>query len=207
LIETFPDIIQNTPAWFEIRKGLATASRFSDILAKGKGLSRAKYMRQLAGEIITGNPMNSVSTWAMKRGHEEEVRSRSEYAFLFNTKIERVGFVRNGRKGCSPDGLAEGGMVEFKSAEPDIQIEIIERSIEDPDYFPTEHKAQTQGNLWVCEREWIDIFYPSQGDIPAYRKRILRDPGYIATLARAVDEFNAELDELVHKIRSYTTEA
>ena len=208
MIETFPEIVQNTAEWFDIRKGLATASRFSDILAKGKGLSRAKYMRQLAGEIITGRPMNTVKTWAMDRGHVEEERARAEYAFLFNTRLQRVGFVRNGRKGCSPDGLVDGepGMAEFKSGEPDIHIEVIERSIAEPDFYPTEHKAQTQGNLWVCEREWIDIFYPSQGDIPAFRKRIVRDPKFIAELSRAVDEFNAELDELVARIKSYVTE-
>ena len=43
---------QGTPEWFAARVGIPTASRFSDILAKGEGKTRGRYLRDLAAEII-----------------------------------------------------------------------------------------------------------------------------------------------------------
>ncbi len=49
---------QGTDAWRLLRLGIPTASCFADVLAKGKGggesLTRGRYMRTLAAEIVTG---------------------------------------------------------------------------------------------------------------------------------------------------------
>ena len=110
----------------------------------------------------------------------------------------RVGFVRNGRKGCSPDALLGiAGMLEIKTKLPHLLNDVILK-----DEFPPEHKAQCQGGLWVCEREWIDIaiYWPG---LPLFRKRAYRDEAYIANLAAEVNRFNVELLETVEKISSY----
>lgn len=189
---------QGTEDWFIARAGIPTASKFSTVMAKGEGKTRAKYMRQLAGEIITGKPMESFSNGHMERGHVMEPEARDLYSFATDTAPEQVGFIRNGRKGCSPDSLVgSNGMLEIKSKLPDLLIECIER-----DDFPPEHRAQCQGALWVAEREWIDIvvYWP---EMPVFIKRAYRDEKYISDLSKAVDAFNDELSQLVERVRAY----
>jgi hypothetical protein len=67
---------QNSPEWLRARMGIPTASAFSDVLAKGEGKTRRTYMLKLAGELITGEPMESFSNAHTERGHllEEEAR-------------------------------------------------------------------------------------------------------------------------------------
>lgn len=193
---------QGTPEWFAARAGIPTASMFATVMASGKGggesKTRAKYMRQLTGEIITGKPMEGFTNSHMERGHVMEPEARDLYSFATDTTPELVGFIRNGNKGCSPDSLiGYNGMLEIKSKLPDLLIECLER-----DDFPPEHKSQCQGALWVAEREWIDIvvYWP---DMPVFIKRAYRDEPYIATMAKAVETFNEELAAMVERVRSY----
>ena len=193
---------QGTDEWFLARAGIPTASQFATVMASGRGggesKTRAKYMRQLAGEIITGKPMEGFTNAHMERGHAMEPEARDLYSFATDTAPQQVGFIRNGQKGCSPDSLVgTNGMLEIKTKLPDLLIECLER-----DDFPPEHRAQCQGALWVAEREWIDIvvYWP---EMPVFIKRAYRDETYISNMAAAVETFNAELAELVERIRAY----
>ena len=49
-MKIYTDIIQGTPEWHAVRCGKVTASRFSDVLAKGEGKTRLSYMKQLRAE-------------------------------------------------------------------------------------------------------------------------------------------------------------
>lgn len=192
---------QGTDEWLEARMGIPTSSKFSTVMAKGQGKTRDKYMRQLAGEILTGKPMEHFTNGHMDRGHEMEPDARNLYAFMQDAEPELVGFIRNGQKGCSPDSLVgESGMVEIKTKLPDLQIECLLA-----DRLPPEHKAQCQGNLWVAEREWIDFvsYWPG---LPLFVKRSYRDEEYLKTLASEVDRFNDDLADLVERIRNITPE-
>lgn len=189
---------QNTPEWLACRLGLPTASEFSTVMAKGEGKTRSTYMRKLAGEIITGEPMESYQNAAMERGKIMEDEARTAYELLHNVDCDRVGFVRNGNKGCSPDSLiGDAGGLEIKTAAPHIQIDRLMRGD-----LPPEHKAQVQGALWVCEREWWDFvsYWPR---LPLFVTRVFRDEEYIKKMAGEVHAFNTELAELVAKIRQY----
>lgn len=195
---------QGTEEWHLARAGIPTSSMFATVMASGRSggpsLTRAKYMRQLAGEVITGKPMESYSNGHMERGHEMEPEARELYAFATDTAPEQVGFIRSGQKGCSPDSLiGTAGMLEIKTKLPDLVIECWER-----DDFPPEHKAQCQGALWVAEREWIDIvvYYPA---MPVFIKRAFRDEAYIAEMSKAIDTFNGELAAMVERVRAYGT--
>lgn len=197
------DMEQGSEAWFKARCGMPTASMFKTVLASGRGgedsKTRGKYLRQLAGERLTGVPMETYSNGHMDRGKIMEDEARDGYAFLKNVDPQRVGFIINGPKGCSPDSLiGANGMLEIKTVLPDILIEKLLKGT-----FPPEHKAQTQGGLWVAEREWIDlcVYWPK---LPPFIIRETRDEVYIRALARAVDEFNAELAEIVERVRSYS---
>ena len=189
---------QGEPEWFAARAGIATASNFADILAQGKGLTRAKYMRRLAGERITGEAEATYTNAAMERGKEMEAEARDWYAFTREVAPQQVGFVVNGRIGCSPDSLigSDGGL-EIKTAIPSVLIEAILRND-----FPPEHKAQVQGSLMVAEREWWDlvIYWPK---MPKFVVRAVPDKPYLENLRGEIARFNDELDALVEKIKKY----
>lgn len=193
---------QGSAEWFACRAGLPTASEFHTVMAKGRdggaSLTRKTYMLKLAGEILTGEPMENYSNVHMERGKIMEEEARDAYAFMKDSDPLRVGFIRNGDTGCSPDSLiGESGLLEIKTKLPHLLIDCLLK-----DEFPPEHKAQCQGALWVSGREWIDIavYWPK---LPLFVKRATRDEGYIANLAGAVSHFNAELKLTVEKIRRY----
>lgn len=200
-----PEILtceQGSADWFAARLGLPTASEFKTIIGVKKDarekVTRAAYMRKLAGELITGEPMESYQNAHMERGKVMEDEARDFYALAHDVEPQRVGFIRSGRKGCSPDSLiGTNGGLEIKTALPHIQIERLESG-----ELPPEHRAQVQGNLWIAEREYWD-FCSYCPRLPLFVVRIHREDGYIATLAGAVKQFNEELDELVERIRRY----
>jgi hypothetical protein len=168
-------------------------------MAKGKGgaesVTRKKYLYQLAGERITGEPAENFTNAHMQRGHAMEDEARKLYSFMTDEEPTLVGFVKNGNVGCSPDSLLGNvGVLEIKTKQPNVLIEAILRG-----EFPPEHKAQCQGILWVSEREWCDLFayWPK---MPPFIWRAERDNGYIANLAGEVARFNDELDALVETI-------
>lgn len=210
-VETI-QVAQGTDEWIAARVGKVTASRFSDVLAGGTGKVRNLYMRKLAGEIITGQQMWSYQNEDMVDGNRVEPDARALYSMLTDKDVEEVGFgilgkgARNGsnalvgRVGASPDGLiSTDGMVELKRQAPHLLIERIYGGGESNTEL---HMAQSQGNLWVFEREWIDlaVYYPK---MPMWRRRIKRDDNYINRLRLGVEVFVEELDQMVEKIKRY----
>lgn len=195
------DIQQGTPEWLAVRAGLPTSSKFADVIAKkgprgGIPKGRQTYMYKLAGEIITGDPMDTYTNAHMDRGSEREAESRNLYAFLRDVEVCEVGFIKNGNCGASPDGLVgDSGMWENKDALAHIQIERLLKN-----ELPSEHKAQCQGQLMVAEREWVDFMSHCRG-LPPLIVRVYRDEDYITELRAGVDMFVDELNELVEKIR------
>lgn len=201
--EIFHDLEQGSIEWFEARAGLPTASEFKTVQASGKGggesITRAKYLRTLAGEILTGEPAPSGYTNDhMARGHEQEDDARRLFSLITDLEPIRVGFVREGRAGCSPDSLiGENAGLEIKCAIPAVQIERLQLG-----RLPPEHVAQVQGSLWVTGRQhWHFVSYCPR--LPPLIVKVERDEMYIANLAKAVEAFNEELDSIVDAIRTY----
>jgi hypothetical protein len=197
---------QGTPEWFAARAGIPTASEFHTVMAVGpkggKSATRVAYLNKLAGEILTGEPMATYTNADMERGKLMEDEARDLYAFQYSVEPQRVGFVRNGNKGASPDSLVgENGGLEIKSAAAHIQIaRLLDGEL------PSEHKAQVHGNIWVCEREWWD-FCSYCPKLPLFRVRVYRDESYIQKLANEVELFNIELQQTVDYIRCYGQKA
>jgi hypothetical protein len=200
---TIFDVEQNTPEWIACRIGIPTASQFHTVMARGRSGSnsktRLKYMRQLAGERITGEPMESFSNGFTDRGHAMEAEARAFYALMKDVEPQQVGFIRNGHEsqycGCSPDALiGNDGMLELKSKSPHVLIEVLEIN-----EAPSEHLQQIQGQLWVAEREWCDLccYWPK---MPKFIKRVFRDENYIRDMSITVKDFNDELQELTQRM-------
>ncbi len=191
MIEIF-DCPQNSPEWYAARLGIPTASEFGTILAKGKGGAESKtrrtYLLKLLGERITGDPMYSYSNDHMERGKEMEDEARSMYEFMTDLEARRVGFIRNGKVGCSPDSLVgEEGLLEIKTKLAHLQLDVLLSG-----EVPSEHFPQLQGQLWVSERKWVDFvsYWPKTRP---FIKRVYRDDAYIQALAKAVEQFENEL--------------
>jgi hypothetical protein len=188
---------QGTLEWFAARMGIPTASMFGTVCAKGEGKTRATYMHKLAGEILTGEPMDSISNAHMERGHAMEPDARNLYAMMHDADPELVGFIRDGRAGASPDALiGADGLLEIKTKLPHLQIEAILA-----DKLPAAHRKQVQGQLWIAAREWCDFvsYWPG---LPLFVVREYRDEKLIAEIAAEVDHFNSALDCIVAKIRT-----
>lgn len=191
---------QNSPEWFEFRRGIPSASKFQCLLANSadrKG--RRTYMYDLAGEILSGECAESYTNPFMERGKATESEARDWYAFATDADLIRVGAVRSPFLGavCSPDSLiGNDGGLEIKTRMARLQIELLEA-----DQLPNEHKAQVQGAMWILGRPWWDFVSYSR-NIKPFKVRVHRDDAYIATLAVAVREFNEELKALVERERN-----
>jgi hypothetical protein len=201
MIQTY-DCEQGSPDWHHCRLGIPTASEFKSILAKGEGKMRRTYMMKLIGERMTGEPAENYTNGHMERGKAMEDEARRAYCVTQNADPIRIGFVRNGNVGCSPDSLlGTDGLLEIKTKLPHLQLEAIFAG-----KLPPEHQAQVQGQLWVAERDFVDFvsYWPR---LPLFVKRVYRDEAYIKTLAAEVQKFCDELDIYHDQIRRYAEAA
>lgn len=194
--------------WWEVRRGIPTASEFSNILTPSKGeLSKqaeAYACRLIADRFDTfyGHTDEYVSA-AMKNGSLMEPEARRYYEFDRDTEVEQVGFVLtdDGRFGCSPDSLvgAEGGL-ELKSPAPHTHV----RYLLD-DCLPLEHKCQVHGCMIVTGRDWWDFMSYVPG-FPKLLLRVERDD-FTDKLAKALDDFDMLYRDLYQRIVAGREEA
>lgn len=200
-------VLQRSDEWFQQRCGLATASRFKDILARiksGEAAIRKNYKAQLVVERLTGIVQESYTNQAMQYGADTEPQARAAYEFMSGNQVEELGFVQHSEllAGCSPDGLigTEGG-IEIKCPfQSSVHIETLLNGM------PPEHMAQIQGALWITGRAWWD-FVSFDARLPVhlqlYVKRIERDVKYITDLEADVVQFLDEVSELVQRLEKH----
>lgn len=205
------DFDQGSPEWHEARRGISTASNFSSVMAESKEMAmRTKYLRRLVIERYSGRVMETFKSSRMDDGHRQEPLIRNAYAFMTDNQPTRVGFVRRtltsgARVGCSPDSfLGDDGILEIKSADPDILLGFIESN-----RFPPVHKHQCQGALWVCKRRWVAIAIgcfpddPPPIPFPLFIKVAERDEAYIGEIAVKVEKFDREVGESLERFTRY----
>lgn len=166
---------------------------------------RSKYMRRLVAERLTGKPMETFATgsWAknLERGHEQEPYARMAYEARTGVIVNEVGIIDHASLmvACSPDGLIDDdGGAEIKSVIPTTQLETILGGA-----YPTTHKPQVQGSLWVTKRRWWD-FCSFSPDMPEkhrlYVFRVYRDEEYIKTIETEVITFLADMDKMLAQL-------
>jgi hypothetical protein len=197
---------QGSDEWKGLRLGLPTASRFGAIMADSEEkVGRTKLMQLLAGEILTGAPMETFSNAAMKHGVEVEPEALEHYAFVRGVEVARVGFIKRTIPllagslvvGCSPDGLVGAdGIVQCKRMQPDLLVALV-----DGGKVPMGHRPQLQGEMWVAGRRWADLkfYYPGMPVSPTFRFE--RDEAYIGQLRNEVERFAWDLRKLVARVR------
>lgn len=182
---------QNTLEWLQLRLGIPTASVFDKILtpAKRQRSAQAEHlMDRLIFEWMTGEAAEDEARRAtewMQRGIEEEDAAIAAYEFDADAQTEPGGFftIDSGLAGASPDRLVgKEGLLEIKCPLGPTQVGAWRRGVE------VDHLCQIQGQLWIAEREWVDLFsyHPK---LPLTAKRVYRDEEFIKDLALAVHDF------------------
>jgi len=198
--QTFYDCEQGSEEWFELRRGIVTASMFDAVMAKGRGnsesLTRRKYMLTLIGERLTGETQDSYTNAHMERGKIMEAEARELYSMVSRNEVKQIGFIKFGDDiGASPDGIImKDGCLEIKTKLPHLHLDCLLR-----DEVPSEHIKQIQGQLWVADRQWCDFvsYWPS---LPIFIKRIERDNEHIRKISNYVSNFLQQMYELMDKI-------
>ena len=212
LVEFFDEVPQLSEEWFELRRGIPTASRFADVMASSdEAKMRTKYLYRLAGELVSGETAETFRNEAMDRGVMMEPAARAYYERTHLVDVERVGFVKRtvrplvlGAKefviGASPDGLiGKRKALEIKTMRPELLMAQKQRGAP-----PPEHRAQCQGTMLVADLDEVDLllFYDGRKGPMALKFTMTRDDVYIAKLRDALDAFSYELRQLVAQWRN-----
>jgi putative phage-type endonuclease len=194
---------QRTTEWHQARLGKVTASRVSEVIAKGKGATRESYMADLIVERLTGQRGGGFSTAHMEWGTEQEPHARAAYSARTGELVEEVGFIQHPRlehAGASPDGLVnDEGLVEFKCPATSTHLDTLLAG-----EVPTKYIPQIQFQMACTGRKWCD-FVSYDPRLPEHLrmfvKRVERDDKYITTLEGEVKTFLAELNEKLEKLQ------
>lgn len=185
---------QGSEEWVGLRVGRPTASNFDKVLTpKTLKLSGSftGYAHQLIAEQILGFPVDSASSGFIERGSIMEKQAVDYYELQRECDTEAVGFILRDdeRVGCSPDRfVGSDGLLEIKCPSAAVHVGYL---------LDTEgigYKAQVQGQLWICERNYCDTLSYNP-EMPAALVRQQRDEKFIAALAAAVEQLLSYIDE------------
>ncbi len=163
-MKRYDDVKQGSRAWFDLRLGIPTVSRFPRIVTAAKlqyGKGAKPFIAELLAERILGQPLDETElhTGWTDRGSNMENEAREWYAFYKDVTPVQTGFVTTdlGGIGGSPDSLVdddpddgEGGLeIKIRSAAKHMACVLGLDPIAEP--------MQVQGYLWVTGRSWWDV--------------------------------------------------
>ena len=200
-------VIQGSDEWFAMRLGKITASKISDVIAKGRSgeaVSRADYKLDLALERHSGIKTESVSTFHMQRGTELEPQARIEYELKTSTFVDQLDFVPHPTiemAGASPDGLVGNGLIEIKCPMRKNHVRYLLSGKPPAVYIP-----QMAWQLACTGREWVDFvsYHPHMPDnTKLFISRYYRDEEYIAEIEEAVRKFDEDVNDVVRQLEQY----
>lgn len=168
------EIVQGSERWFEIRRGILTASEMKLIITPTLKVADNDKVRihlyELLAQRVTGHVEPHFQTYDMERGNFDEEHARAKYSETY-AEVEEVGFVTNDKLGfvigCSPDGLVDDdGQIEVKSRLQKLQMQTLIEYVAVKE-IPPDFLIQVQSSLFVTERKWIDFVSYSGGMLMA----------------------------------------
>lgn len=183
------DVEQGSDEWFDIKLGVASASRFSDIITASTmkpSSSDEGYMYELVGEYCSRKREDSYSNANMDIGTEREAEARTAYEFVTGTTMKQVGFVYKDEKklvGCSPDGLSRYKGLEIKCPLQKTHVKYLDKG-----GCPLTYVPQVQGSMWVTGlKKWDFMSYHPWW--PPLIITVERDPAYQEALDIIMKKF------------------
>lgn len=202
------NVEQNTPEWFSLRSGVPTASAMKQLftsshaLPKGVNQTMQAYAAELAADKMSGLPLSSDEGFqgnrATERGQELEPVARADYSLTTGVGVERAGFVTNFGAGCSPDGfVGDDGLLEIKCPLAKNHTRGVADIVNGQ--CPTDYYVQVQAQMWICERDWCDLYY-YHPHLPSATLRVHADPEFQKLLAQQTALIIGERDALVRAL-------
>lgn len=197
---------QGSDKWHALRAGRPTASEFSNLITSTGAASKqlAEYAAQLAADTYAGKPLDRFEgNGYTERGKDLEAMARDWYSLTTDNEVVEVGFCTDDAEtyGASPDGLVgDDGAVEFKCLIAKNHVKAL-LYYQKHGRCPTEYVPQTQGELFVCERQWNDLvfFHP---DLPCLVIRQTPDPALVTALQAQLAEVISKRDEILSVIKA-----
>jgi hypothetical protein len=190
------DVVQGSDEWHAARLGVVTASAISRIVtpkALKPSAQAEKYMHELLAEWALREQVGGVEpTGYMTRGVEQEDLAARHYAWTHDVEVEVAGFFLrdDGLVGCSPDRLVgSDGLLEIKVPSATGHVA---NMLGGADAVAADYRIQLQSQLWVCERDWVDIF-SFNTELPSAEQRVARDEAAIEAISNAVDSFVSKM--------------
>jgi putative phage-type endonuclease len=206
------DANQGTEAWIQSRLGKVTASRISDLMAKGRSgpsASRKNYLMQLLCERLTGKKEDGFTSDAMKRGSALEPIARSAYEIDKGVMVQEVGFVPHRAikmAGASPDGLVgTDGLVEIKCPNTAQHVEFLRTGEIETGYIYQMHfQMLCTGRTW-CDFVSFDDRLPEPLQYKCTRVDLVHS--LAVSIENEIDQFLSELDALESEMRAMMQQA
>lgn len=192
---------QYSPEWWDLRRGVPTASEFDSIITPAKAepsKGMAAYAHRLIADLYRPDygMAEEYVTNAMSNGTLLEPEARKWYQFTSGESVKQVGFcmTEDRRFGCSPDALVgDDGVLELKCPEPATHVGYLLGG-----KLPDKYKPQVHGHLAVTGRKWCDFMSYSPG-LPTFSVRVMPDE-FTETLRAMLDQFwtlyQAELSKM-----------
>lgn len=197
----FFDVEQNTEEWLNLRLGKFTASTFSDLFAKPDTISYKKAIDKIVYERITGEAYAgySYSNSRMEAGHELELLAKEHYEMqTFDTILDGGFYQLNNWVACSPDGrISNNGIVEFKSRDPHIYFEFIEKGA-----LPSINKWQVYGQLYVTGADFVDYMPYCNPNLKTLILRIYPDNEIFKQLELKLEECIEIVKSRINKFKA-----
>lgn len=157
------DVIQGSPEWYTVRRGVFSASLASKLLTPTGRLStqyKGEIGRIIAERMGWQEPEPPVQTVWMSRGIDMEAEARTAFTLITGHAVQQVGFITDssGLVGASPDGLTDlHEPCEFKCPKPSTHVRwLLDGSL------PDDHKQQVHFQMVICgaERGWFMSYSP-----------------------------------------------
>ena len=210
---------QVSPEWWQIRRGVPTASEFNRIITAVKGDLSAQaddFIAELIADMACQNPNyftekgTPVNSYAIQNGKDMEPEARRWLAMDANLDVHEVGFCMTDdlRLGCSPDGLiglkvedkpeGEWNGVPYYAATAEASLELKCPLLKTHTKYlldgrlPQDYKPQCHGQLLVCGVKRVEFVSYSSALAPL-RVTVEADE-YTVKLAKALDSFKEKYE-------------
>ena len=170
--------------------------------AKGQPTAaRNTYLWEKVAERISGQPVQHFVNAAMQHGIDQEPVALAAYEAKTGFSVAPMGFVRHATlaTGCSPDGIVDmEGLLEIKCPNTATHLQTLVNGMD------SDHMAQLQGGMWLCNLQWADFVSFDPRLPPEYRlfiQRVPRDADYIGRLQSEIMGFLSDIDAVMATIK------
>lgn len=185
-------------AFLSARCGFLTASRMAEAMGKKGPAARAKLLRALLAERLTGLSMRNVVTQAMQDGldYEDEAADRFVEMTGRTLKLSRIyPHPTIEYFSCTPDRELDDGLVEIKC--PTVETFVSWRL---EGVVPEEHKPQMIAQCACTGKSWVGFLAYSPHIKDENKRLFMRkftpEPHQIEAVETAARGFLAELDQM-----------